>query len=329
MHFNFTSWVIMVEIFSIIAPIYMIVLIGYLTTRFGLFNKADMRTFGKFVVNLALPGLLFKALSERHFTEIINGSFILAYAIGSLPVIGIGFLWGRRIAGQPLLTSTFYSMGMATTNSGYIGYPILLLILPSVAAISFALLLMVENLLTIPLLLTMAEYGSGGGNTRSALRKLLARLVTNPLMLALMAGMAASLFELQLPKAVAQTVNILAASSGALSLFVIGGTLVGLPVKGMGKEIAPIVIGKLIMHPLCVLLAIILLPVLGLTPMTPILQLAVLLMAATPMTSIYASLAQQYGLEDFCSVAQLLTTITSFFTLSGLLWLFQHFSTAG
>lgn len=318
----------MIEILSIVSPIYMIILLGYTATRCGVFDKSDMRAFGKFVVNIALPGLLFKALSERQFSEIINISFIWAYAVGSLPVIVLGFLWGRRIAGRSMLTSTFYSMGMATTNSGYIGYPILLLILPSVAAVSFALVLMVENLLTIPVLLMMAEYGGGGGDIRSAMRKLLTRLIRNPLMLALIAGMAASLLELQLPKATAQAINVLAASSGALSLFVIGGTLVGLPIRGIGKEIVPIVIGKLVMHPLSVLLAIALIPVLGLTPMTPILQLGVLLMAATPMTSIYASLAQQYGLEDFCSVAQMLTTVTSFFTLSALLSLFQHVSMA-
>jgi predicted permease len=78
----------MIDILAITAPIYIIILIGYLLTRFGLFAKTDIRGFGKFVVNVALPALLFKALSERHFAEIINVSYLLAYATGSFLVMG-------------------------------------------------------------------------------------------------------------------------------------------------------------------------------------------------------------------------------------------------
>ena len=48
----------MLSILSITGPIYLAVLIGYACTRLGLFAKADMRLFGKFVINLALPALL-------------------------------------------------------------------------------------------------------------------------------------------------------------------------------------------------------------------------------------------------------------------------------
>ena len=50
----------MLDILAIIAPIYIAILIGYLMTRAGIFAKADMRVFGRFVINLALPALLFR-----------------------------------------------------------------------------------------------------------------------------------------------------------------------------------------------------------------------------------------------------------------------------
>ena len=46
-------------ILAITTPIYLIILIGFGFTKFGLFAKADMRVFGKFVLNLALPALIF------------------------------------------------------------------------------------------------------------------------------------------------------------------------------------------------------------------------------------------------------------------------------
>ena len=48
------------------------------------------------------------------------------------------------------------------------------------------------------------------------------------------------------------------------------------------------------------------------------------LMAAMPMMGIYLILAQANGQEDFSAAALLVTTLGSFFTLSGLLWVFRH-----
>ncbi|MEN3278176.1 MAG: malonate transporter [Massilia sp.] len=53
----------MSDILAIISPIYIAILAGYAATRMGLFGKADMRVFGKFVINLALPALVFATLS--------------------------------------------------------------------------------------------------------------------------------------------------------------------------------------------------------------------------------------------------------------------------
>ena len=44
----------MLQILAITSPIYFIIALGFVATRFGLFVRADMRVFGKFVLNLAL-----------------------------------------------------------------------------------------------------------------------------------------------------------------------------------------------------------------------------------------------------------------------------------
>jgi predicted permease len=122
---------------------------------------------------------------------------------------------------------------------------------------------------------------------------------------------------------VAQTITMFSAASGALSLFVIGGALVGLPLAGMGQRVWPIVMGKLLLHPLLVSLCILALPALGVAPLSPELRMAAVLMAAMPMMGIYATLAQVYGQEDMSAAATLLATVASFVTISGLLWLLR------
>jgi predicted permease len=77
--------------------------------------------------------------------------------------------------------------------------------------------------------------------------------------------------------------------------------------------------GKLFLHPLCVLAAVLLLP-----PMARELQVAVVLMAAVPMLGIYPILAQKHGHDTMAAAAQMGATVASFFTLTALLWAIKH-----
>lgn len=315
----------MLDILSITGPIYLTILIGYLTTRLGLFARADMRVLAKFVINLALPALLFRAVSQRQLGEIIDVSYLLAYLGGSLLVVGCGYLWSRRIGGHSPMASTFYVMGMSCSNSGFIGYPILLLFLEPLAGVCLALNMIVENLVIIPLFLAKAEQSRDENLPwRHLLFRTLSRLAVNPLILALLAGVTVSLSGISLPGVFIRTVNLFALSSSALSLFFIGGTLVGLPVRGIGSRVLAIVLGKLIFHPISVFILILALPFMGLPALDASMTRAAVIMAAVPMLSVYSILALKYGQEDVCSAAMLVTTISSFFTLSLLLWGLEH-----
>lgn len=320
----------MLDILGITGPIYLAIAAGYLATRFGLFAKADMRVFGKFVINLALPALLFNALSQRRLSEIMNGDYLLVYTLGSLAVLFGGLAWARYVERRTLSYSSYFAMGMSCSNSGFVGYPVVLLTLGGpVAAVSLALNMIVENLLLLPLLMVMADITDGADSARGQWRRVFAqtavRLVRNPMICAIVAGFLFSLLGWQLPGPLARTVNLFSQASGALALFVIGGTLVGLQVKGMRRLVARIAFGKLILHPLAVLLLL-----LWLVPISdPQLRTVVLLTAAMPMMGIYPILAQKHGLEDLAAAALLVTTIASFFTLSALLWGLQHIPLGG
>ncbi len=317
----------MLDILAITLPIYITICLGYVTTRMGLFAKADMRVFGKFVINLALPALLFNALAQRRISEILNLGYLAVYLFGSLLVLAVGYLRCRRFKGMSASSSAVHAMGMSCSNSGFVGYPILLLTLAPVAGVVLALNMIVENVIVIPLLLALAERGhAGAGRWHRVLAQSLARLAKNPMIIGLLAGLAVSVLGWTVPAPLARTVNLFAMASGALSLFVIGGALVGLPLRAMGRQVVPIAIGKLVLHPLAVLLAVLALPLLGFPALGAELRMAAVLMAAMPMMSIYPILAQVYGEEDFAATALLVTTIASFFTLSGVLWISKHIS---
>jgi predicted permease len=313
----------MLAILAITCPIYLVVLAGYAATRSGLFARAEMQVFGKFVFNLALPALIFNALAQRHISDILHPGYLLSYLFGSLLMLTLAFAIGRRLLGLNLVGSTFLAMGVSCSNSSFIGFPILLLMVAPVAGVALGLNVLVENLVMLPLLLALAEHGKngGGGAWQQVMRQSAQRLMKNPLVLSVTAGLVVSVAQWPLPQPVLRTVNLFAQASGGLSLFAIGGMLVGLSLSAGWQRVVPLVAGKLIGHPLAVLLVSSLLPVLGVVPMGPELRAAALLMAAMPMLSIYPILAQAYGEADRSATALLICMVASFFTLSGWMWL--------
>jgi malonate transporter len=315
----------MLDILAITGPIYITIALGYLLTRRGLFARADMRVLGQFVINLALPALLFNALAQRKLGDILNGRYMLVYAIGSLVTMGLGLLWARRGARQDANTSVFYAMGMSCPNSGFVGYPIALLVIGPVAGVMLGLNMIVENLLLIPLLLALAESSTGGGGRwHAVLRQSLVNLARNPMVIGLVAGFAVSALEWQMPSPVARTVTLFAQASAALSLFVIGGSLAGLHIAGLRRPVAQIAIGKLLLHPAAMLAALLLCEAAGMVPMDPALRIGVVLTAASPMLGIFPILAQRHGHDGLAAAALLGTTVGSFFSISALLWVFKQ-----
>ncbi len=309
------------HILGITGPIYLAIALGYVFTRQGVFAKADMQVFGKFTLNLALPALLFNALSQRRIGEILNGHYLLAYALGSLLVALGGLFWARKVKGHSLSYSSMMAMGMSCPNSGFVGYPIMLLTLGPVAGMALALNMVVENLLLIPLLLAVADaQGGPSGQWKQVIVQTLKNLAKNPMIWGIASGFLFSWFDWALSAPLARTVNLFAQASAVLSLFVIGGSLVGLKVEGLKDTVTQIAFGKLFLHPLSMFLVL----SFAMPVADPALRSAALLSGALPMLGIFTILNQRHGHGAISAAALLVTTVVSFFTLSGLLLLLQH-----
>ena len=311
----------MLDILAITGPIYFCIAVGFAVTRWGLFAKAEMRVLGKFVINLALPALLFNAISQRPLREVMHTDYLMAYALGSFTMLLAGYAWARYVQRSATSYRAYFAMGMACSNSGYVGYPVALLALGPVAGVALALNMVVENLMVLPVLITLADADKKSeGHVLQVLAHTLGRLLRNPMIAAIVLGFAYSLSGWQLPGPVARTINVFAQASSALALCVIGGTLVGLQIKGMRRQVSKITFGKLILHPLAVWVA-----ATWVVPIAdPQLRMAAITFAAMPMLGIFPIMAQRHGHEDTAAAALLITTIVSFFTLSGLLWLLKH-----
>jgi len=189
----------MLAVLSITAPIFILIGLGFFSARIGLVSREQARGMGAFVIHFALPALVFKALAERSLGEVLNWPYLGAYALASLSLFGFGLLLARRWRGQSLSQSAILAMGMSVSNSGFIGYPIAVMVIGPTAGLAMALGMLVENLLMVPLALALAEAGQQQGRGLTVLRETVRRLLRNPLIIAIVLGLAMSLSGLRLP----------------------------------------------------------------------------------------------------------------------------------
>lgn len=309
----------MLTVLNITSSIFIIIAIGFLTVKRGLLGHKDTRALGVFVIDYALPALLFKALSQRPLDQLLNIDLLIAYTLGSLLMLTVGLTVGYLIQRRGLQLTTILTMGMTVSNSAFMGFPIAQQMIGNTASASLAVYVSVENLIMLPLLFTLAEVGR---KTKAhwflILRGVLHRLMTNPLIISILIGVLFSALNLHLPVPLSHAVDMLSSASAPVALFYIGCTLAGLSLKNMAGDISSIVFGKLVLHPLAVYSMLFFLAF-----DDPVLKQAAVINASMPMFSIYPLLGQKYGHEGFCAAAMVLTTMTSFFTITGLLWLFQ------
>lgn len=306
----------MLAILAITGPIFILIAVGFAAVRLRVLATTDMRALGVFVINFALPALLFTAMSAGSVTQTLRLDLLLPYALGSLAVVGLVVALAMTVLRRKLQMAAVLAMGMSVSNSAFIGFPIAQQLSPGTASAALAVYAMVEALIMFPLLMALAELGGGGGRWPVVLRGIVLSLARNPMILAILAGVALSLAGLTLPLPAARAIELLGSTAAPVALFYIGGTLAGLKVKIAPVDIGLIVAGKLLLHPLVVYLAFLALPLDGAG-----LQTAAVLNACMPMMSIYPILAQKYGQEGLCAAALVATTVTSFFTISGFLWL--------
>ncbi len=317
----------MFDILAITGPIYLCILAGWASVRWDFFTKADMRVLGKFVLQIALPALLFYALASRPLVEVMRPGYLLAFTLGSLALLLGSLCWAWKVQRKSLTESTYVAMGMTCSNSGYIGYPVMLLLFGPLGGVVLALNLIVENLIKLPLLFTLADAGAHEGQRLSlaaVLRQTAERLAKNPMIIGIVLGFLVSLSGWALPSVLTRFVTLFSGAAGGLALFIIGGNLVGLQVRGLRRQVGLIALGKLVLHPAAVWGAIALLAALGLPVPEGDLRAAAVLSAAMPMLGVYAILAQRHGHEGFAAAALLGTTAASFFSLNAILWLMRH-----
>lgn len=300
----------MSAIFSIIAPVFVMIIIGYVAMRRHFFTPEQLAGMGKFVVRIGMPMLVFYSIATRPISDVFKPEYFYGYSLASVLAFVIG--WQVcRMRGQHETLAVLNGFATGMSNSGFIGYPLLLMAIGSEAAVYFTMNVLTESLLIFPMLFVLLDLSKGGRPDFAELLWRIAKsLALNPIIAAMPVALVFAFGWLPLPVFAEKIAAMLAGATTPLALFMIGGNLYGMSIRGKLKDIAWVTAGKLV---LCPLLVFACLWFLGAD--NEMLFVGVLF-ATTPMASLYPLFGGLHGFGKETSGAMLAATVLSVLPIS-------------
>ncbi len=285
-------------------PVFGVILVGLLAGRSVLFEPTATDKLNRFAFYFALPALIFIAMAKAAPDQLRQLSFLAAFAGGVAVTWMVGFAISRR-KGQPAADALIEGCNAGYSNVGFMGVPLCLLVFGregiAPAAMSVLLTACVQFLLAIILVELVLK---GGGNLRHAIRQVLASLIRNPLFIAPLAGIAASVTGLAFPEPLEGFALLLGNAAAPTALFCIGLSLA--QTKLASRDYAAI--GRLTVLKLLLQPAITATLAFCVFSMPKMWAQAAVLLSALPIGSGIFTIAKTYDLETGVTSGAILTT---------------------
>lgn len=308
----------MLNVLSATGPIFIVVALGFLLTRLGLFERSDMSVMSRFVVKVALPVLIFLNVYGRSAAEILQPTYLLTYAGAALLMYALAHVYCRLLHRRPIRAAVM-AIAMGGTNNGFIGFPIFLILFADWAGVAVGMDMLVDNILLIPLGLFLISRATGTGSVGARIVATIKGVLLHPMVIAIVLALLLNGIGFTIPEVLDRSANLLAQASTGAALFSVGGMLVGLRVKGALPDITLTVVAKLILMPAVGIGLLLLFAAVGMPALAPELRVAAVLTCALPTFSILPALADPHGEADVATASMMLGTIFSFVTMTG--WL--------
>jgi predicted permease len=296
-------------------PIFGLILTGFVCGRIRLLGRSATHSLNRFAIFLALPALLFLAMTRITPDQFNESGFALAFGGGIALTFGFAFAWSRKRC-RSLASASIEGLDAAYANVGFMGIPLCLLAFgeSSMPAAVIATLLTACVLFLFSVVLIETDLQKGASLWRT-LPKVLRSLLRSPLLLAPAAGLAIGLAGFGLPAAFERFVSVLAGAASPCALVCIGLFLAQEKASGGdARTVGAIVALKLVFQP-----AVTALLAFHVFEMPKVSAQAAVLLSALPIGSGPFTLAKLYRLEaGVTSGAILVSHLVSVLTVSSL-----------
>ncbi|MGM9607077.1 MAG: AEC family transporter [Oscillospiraceae bacterium] len=299
-------------------PVFLMMVVGYLLHKTPLLDDSFANKMNNFVFKAALPVQLFKNLSEADFYTVWDGKIVLFCFVISLVsiliMLGVSFLLKDKS-----LRAEFTQAGYRSSQA-LLGAALLENIYGTTGPLALILIGAVPlyNVAAVTVLTLMVP---GGHLDRKTVTKALKGIVTNPIILGIVAGLLWSLLGIPQPVFFQRAVSNFAATAAPLGLIALGASI---DLKKAAACVKPTLVCSTFK---LVIFVAAFLPLAVLIGCRGELLVAMLVMLGSPTTVSCFSMARSMGHEGVLSSSVvMITTILSAFTFTGWLYLLKCLS---
>lgn len=242
------------HILSLTAPLFLLVLIGYVLSRWGNWPKTVSDALTRFVFSIAIPVLLFRMMSDFSKLPPTDATLLIAFFGSCLLVFVLGRLVAHFVFRMDGASQSVFALGGIFSNIVLLGIPLAEVTLgrESIPAVS---LVVVFNALILWTLVTVSvEWSRHRAPSFKALLRTTKGVLTNPVVMGILLGTAFGFTGLALPQALDRTLALVGQAAVPLSLIALG---MGLAEYGAGegwRQSVAICALKLAVQPLVVFL---------------------------------------------------------------------------
>lgn len=304
----------MLAIFLQTLPFFAIIALGYGAGRTNFFSPEATAYLTKFVFYFALSAMLFRFAANLSLSEILDWQIVGAYlwATGVIYLLATAVALVRKLG---IEEAAVEAQCAVIGNVGFLGIPMLVLLLGE-AAVGPVLLVLTVDLIVFGSLIVILITGSRDGRVSiGVLQSVGLGLLKNPMIVSISLGLIWSALAIPIPGPMNAFLDIIGSAATPGALFAIGASLATKSAERI--EVAGwLSFCKLVLHPAAVALAALII-----FPVEDSYAAGVMIAAAAlPTAGNVYILAQHYGVAPArVSATILISTALSILTLSAII----------
>lgn len=299
-------------------PVFLVIVAGYIFKKIGWINKGFIKSANKITFTVTLPLLLVQDMMNNHFLEVFELRYVLYCAVVTTLCFAGTAIAARIFIKDKSIIAEFVQASYRS-SAAILGTAFVLNIYGNTGMVPLMIIGAVPLYNIYAVIILTLECPEKGAVQDNTMVKTLKGIITNPIILGILAGVVLSALKVQFPPMIDNTVSSLAKLTTPLALIAIGGSFeIGKAIKKLKPAVVATVL-KLAGWP------IIFLPIAVAMGFRDAKLMAIVIMLGSPTTpSCYIMAKNMKSEGTLTSSVIVLTTLFSAFSITAIIFVLRN-----
>lgn len=233
--------------FNAVTPLFILMALGYLLKMLGVARKSDFDMINRLIFKIFLPIQLFYNIYKTTSVKTFDVSIVLFIILVECVIFGVGYVFVKFLINDnrrraPMLQGFFRS------NFAILGIPLINSICgDKVTGLTYLMVAIVIPSFNILAVFCFELFNTKKGSI--SIKSLFKGVITNPLIIGCLLGLAFYLLKIKLPYVLEKSVGDISKIATPLAIVAIGGSFTFRSIRNCIKEVFITVFSRLVLIP--------------------------------------------------------------------------------